>query len=197
MVRYLVSAAARKDANWRNTLSSSRLRWFVVVIFTACALLAALVVTQCYDCARGIRQPELDMIAEMLHLGRLASLPGSAANVTCDGVANAFSAQYALRFQAEPADIDAFVSASASLKGVSPELFSKSHQYIPYNETVGDSSTLEHHATFLLQQRFPWFVPVVRERGRRYSIEQDRRGVWGEVVIDDVKSIVYVLLSRS
>ena len=135
--------------------------------------------------------------AEALGLAGLAALPASATNVRSDGTKNTFSATYVIQFKAPAADIDAFLKASPRLAGITPEALTDQHQYIPYAEAKGETSKLESHATFHPEARFPWYVPAVRSKGRRFVIPQDRQAVYGEVVVDDAAAIVYIKVSRS
>jgi hypothetical protein len=137
-----------------------------------------------------------------LALAGLAAVPAAATDVHSEAVRNkaaddAFPRSYAIEFSASAADIEQFLKSSPRLSGVPPEQLSEQHQYIPYVETIGNEAALRNNAVFRTRQEFPWFVPAVRAKGRRYVLPQDKKAVGGEVVVDDANGTVYVLIDRS
>jgi hypothetical protein len=129
-----------------------------------------------------------------LDLARLADLPKGASGVKADGTSNMFSMTYLLRFQAPAAEIEAFIRQSPGLQGLAVEQPTPEHMSVQHSQ--GGMSLGGHHR-FHIDSRYPWFDPTVRNRGRRYEIPQDADARWGEVIIDDETSTVFVQGHRS
>lgn len=107
---------------------------------------------------------ESEKARRALDLARLADLPKSASSVKADGTSNMFSMTYLLRFQARPAEIEAFIKQSPGLNGITPEIFTPEHMCLPYPQD-GEADMRHHH--FRIDARYPWFNPTIRNRGRR------------------------------
>jgi len=130
-----------------------------------------------------------------LKLGRLASIPESATELKIDGTSNLFSSTYYIRFQASAEDIDEFIRNSPGLNGVLPARFDVNHQHLPFSkdDDIGNSE----HEYFGIDERYPWFDPIIKTRGRKYKIPQDHDANGGDVIINDETNVVYITVSHS
>jgi hypothetical protein len=73
--------------------------------------------------------------------------------------------------------------------------------YLPYSNATQFASEKEleesvRHRRFSLNGP-PWYNPTIRIKGRRYVIPWHGQGYWGDVVVDDVKHVVFILTSYS
>jgi hypothetical protein len=130
-----------------------------------------------------------------LRLGRLAGIPQSATDLRIDGTSNMFSSTYHIRFKATAEDIDEFIRNSPGLNGVLPTRFDANHQHLPF--VKDDDIRNTEHEYFGLDERYPWFNPIIKTRGRKYEIPQDHKANHGEVIIDDETNVVYITVSHS
>lgn len=130
-----------------------------------------------------------------LRLGRLASLPPSATDLRIDGTSNLFSSTYHIRFQANAEDIEKFIRNSPGLNGVLPTRFDANHQHLPYSKD--DEARSVEHEYFGIDERYPWFNPIIKTRGRKYEIPQDHDANYGEVIVDDETNVVFITVSHS
>jgi hypothetical protein len=130
-----------------------------------------------------------------LKLGRLAAIPESATDLKIDGTSNLFSSTYYIRFQASAEDINEFIRSSAGLNGVLPTRFDANHQHLPFFKD--DEMRNAEHEYFGIDDRYPWFNPIIKTRGRKYKIPQDLDANYGEVIINDETNVVYITVSHS
>jgi hypothetical protein len=130
-----------------------------------------------------------------LKLGRLAAIPESATDLRIDGTSNLFSSTYHIRFRASAEDIDEFIRNSPGLNGVLPTRFDANHQHLPFFKD--DEIRNAEHEYFGIDERYPWFNPIIKTRGRKYKIPQDHDANYGEVIINDETNVVYITVSHS
>ena len=130
-----------------------------------------------------------------LRLGRLAGIPQSATDLRIDGTSNMFSSTYHIKFKATAEDIDEFIRNSPGLDGVIPIRFDANHQHLPFVKDDDFRNTDNEY--FGLDERYPWFNPIIKTRGRKYKIPQDHDANHGEVIINDETNVVYITVSHS
>lgn len=130
-----------------------------------------------------------------LKLGRLAAIPESATDLRIDGPSNLFSSTYHIRFRASAEDIDEFIRNSPGLNGVLPTRFDANYQHLPFFKD--DEIRKAEHEYFGIDERYPWFNPTIKTRGRKYKIPQDHDANYGEVIINDETNVVYITVSHS
>lgn len=176
------SASVKNDSD----STSGRRKWLFLAVASVAAVVVGVVLVA--------RVGENEKGRRALGLARLADWPEGATEVRADGTRNAFSMTYLLRFSAPPEAIEAWIRQSPGLKGVSPEQFTPQRMLLPY---PADGETSTEHRYFHPDPRYPWFDPTIRNRGRRYTIPQDRNACGGEVIIDDEAQTVFVRSSRS
>lgn len=131
----------------------------------------------------------------------LAPYPASARDmrVYCNG--HLFWTGYYVRFSASSGEIKAFLAASPSLKEKAPEIFSPKHQYLPLPAGQNASDLLDSPNAYfqdygvVVKASAPWFNRTIKQAGRRYCIQYNDNN--GEVVVDDVRHIVYVYVYDS
>lgn len=131
-----------------------------------------------------------------LELGRLADIPQSATDLKIDGTSNLFSSTYYLSFKANPAEIEEFIQNSPGLKGQTPTRFDPERQYLPYPKD-GEEAWDDGNEHFFPSERYPWFDPTIRTRGRKYVIPQDKHANGGQVIVNDETHVVYIRASHS
>jgi hypothetical protein len=136
-------------------------------------------------------------IATAREWGKLAPLPASATEVRAVEYHNLFAGDAFIRFKAPPAEIEAFLAASPGLRGVTAEKFTPKHMFTPYPTTDDNLDEWTQHRHFSLRQYPPWCDPTIRTKGRRYQIAWHGKAYHGEVMVDDVKHIVFVRTSYS
>ena len=129
-----------------------------------------------------------------LKLGRLAAIPESATDLKIDGTSNLFSSTYHIRFRASAEDIDEFIRNSPGLNGVLPTRFDANRQHLPFFK---DDDWNAEHEYFAVDERYPWFNPIIKTRGRKYKIPQDHDANSGEVIMNDETNVVYITVSHS
>jgi len=101
-----------------------------------------------------------------------------------------------LRFAAEPNDIEQFLAASATLKGVACQRYSQERMRI---KSVGFQSQPGgphdgHEYFHSINTPPPWYEEEIRGAGRRYEIGI-RESPWrGELIVDDERHVVYMHL---
>jgi hypothetical protein len=129
-----------------------------------------------------------------LKLGRLAAIPESATNLRIDGTSNLFSSTYHITFRSTAKNIDEFIRNSPGLNGVLPTRYDANQQLLPILK--GDDRKAEHDY-FAVDERYPWFNPIIKTLGRKYEIPQDHDANYGEVIINDETNVVYITVSHS
>ncbi len=155
-----------------------------------------LLVTLLGACSRSdLKSTNNSNLKTTLKLGRLAAIPDSATDLRIDGTSNLFSSTYYIRFQASAEDIDEFVRHSPGLNGVLPTRFDANHQHLPFPKK-GEIGNADHEY-FGVDERYPWFNPIINTRGRKYIIPQDQDANYGEVIINDETNVVYITVSHS
>ena len=168
------------------------LRWKrVFAAVGALVLLAALgVVATTFASGSNLRQA--------LKMGRLARLPEPAYGLRVDGKRGLFSpsSHFYLKFAASAREIDQFLASSPGLVGVQPEALGPERMYLP--QSAGSAASRESGDQLYFQpaERYPWFNPTIRVKGRRYVIPPGADGTHGEVVIDDVGHVVFIRVTR-
>jgi hypothetical protein len=140
---------------------------------------------------------KMKMIHNILKSGRLGNIPQSAKNVKVWGWQGIFTGEDFITFQAEPNEIDKFVTNSPSIKDITPEIFTSEHMYLPYSKRENISvEDYQKHRRYIQPHDNPkWFEPTIRVKGRRYEIppDKDLRGHnSGEVIINDETNTVYI-----
>ena len=121
---------------------------------------------------RGVLAQKYDPLRRaptVLYSAKLADLPESAHDVRVYTPRLIFSATDYLSFQAEPNDIEKFLTESPGLDGIK-------------NDT--QSSTYFHHPS--------WFNPDKRRTGRYYKLSEKDTSWYGELIVDDEKNVIYV-----
>jgi hypothetical protein len=131
-----------------------------------------------------------------LKLGRLADLPQSAIDLKIDGTSNLFSSTYHVRFEARSEDIEKFIRNSPGLNGLTPTKLDAERQLLPFLKD-DEQSWDDGQEHFWLDERYPWFNPTIKTRGRKYKIPQDHDANSGEVIINDETNVVYITVSHS
>jgi len=130
---------------------------------------------------------------------RLAPIPTGATQIhATKHDAFTWSAVY-LSFHAPQADINAFIASSPGLSGIRPELLSPQHMYLPRSTKPHlkeeDLEKEERHIYFrddVVTNDARWFDPTIRFRGRLYQVPESNSVTYGEVIVDDLRHIVYI-----
>ena len=131
-----------------------------------------------------------------LRLGRLAAIPKAASDLQCDTVSGGSSPTYFIKFAASAMEIHRFLADSPGLRRVTPETLGPQQMYLLQSAGSGKPEEADGHVYFLPEERFPWFNPTIRVKGRRYLIPQDEHANRGEVIVDDDKHVVYIRIWR-
>lgn len=138
-----------------------------------------------------------------LSFGRLAEYPKSAKNFKIATAGSPFTRQFIVSFNAEAEDIESWIKASDGLKGVKPEIFTESHQYLPYPENLTDEEMINsiktgHEYYFILKHKPGWLNNLKIKNGRKYQIPgKAGHGIGGLLLIDDDTNTVYIDVSWS
>ena len=168
-------------------------------IFYGCLILLlspylAILGLRCYH--RSLRGPTVKA-PEILNAVNLAELPSSATDIKVHSWRKLFAGEDLLMFRASSQDIEAFVKDSPALKGVEPQEFSEEYQYLPYPD--GFVKVDPKHEYFSPRRgSASWFVPAVREKGRRYDSGSAKGGRLDphlakvQVIVNERTGTVYV-----
>jgi hypothetical protein len=78
---------------------------------------------------------------------------------------------------------------------VLPTRFDTNRQHLPLFKDAEIWNA--EHEYFALDKRYPWFDPVIKTRGRKYTIPQDHDANYGQVIINDETNVVYITVSHS
>jgi hypothetical protein len=135
----------------------------------------------------------------VLARAQLGVLPASANNVSVHIFTFICSANYFLRFAAEPNDIEQFLEDSPSLKGVGGERYSKERMRIACRDfdQASDDSRNAAHDYFSPHGSVPsWYKEEIRGAGRRFETDAWEGKWFGEVIVDDEQHVVYVHVCR-
>jgi hypothetical protein len=136
-------------------------------------------------------------LRQALSMGRLAGIPEFVTDFKFDGTGSRSSAAFFIKFTAAPVDIERFVTGSPGLSTLVPESLGPERMYLPYPASSTHPVVLGQHVFFRPDERYSWFDPTVRGKGRRYVIPKDPNANEGEVTIDDEKLVVYIKVWRS
>jgi len=178
-----------------NTKTKSRVgRRVAISLITLGCLVVGLGVLAFLILLTPSRHDETEMAQRALDFARLAKLPASATAIKADGTDGLFSGTFLLRFQAPAADIEAFLQQSPGLNGVTPMLLTPEQMCLPFPP---DGARDGRHHCFTLDERYPWFDPTIRTRGRRFEVPQDANACGGEVFVDDETGTVFIRSHRS
>lgn len=141
--------------------------------------------------SRGSVQRDISLAREM---ARLAPLPADATDIHASSVHSWTWMSAFVRFTASPESVEAFLSASPGLMRVRAEEFDPKHMYLPFQsrpaDVLNDRNSYFHD--YSRGYNAPWFDRTIRGRGRRYVVPADGEENWGEVVVDDVRHVVYI-----
>ncbi|MHC4344333.1 MAG: DUF4190 domain-containing protein [Planctomycetota bacterium] len=128
---------------------------------------------------------------KILRAGRLANLPESATELKAEGWHAGFAGAEFLTFRTTPDQIEKFIADSPGIRGLTPELFTPEHMYLPNGE--GDDWTRDpnylKHEYFYPDSMPPWWKPV--RKGRRYRVPHSQDC---QLIIDDETNTVYIMV---
>jgi hypothetical protein len=133
--------------------------------------------------------------------GRLSVMPLSARNVKSSHWSGLFTGESYLSFQADKADIEAFLATSPSLQGVKPKVYSKDYQRMPFPTTnKGFDFNSAKFDYFVKQSNLvpDWWNEEITGQGRTYEIPGQAGGNnFGLVIYDEERCIVYIRVTWS
>jgi hypothetical protein len=143
-------------------------------------------------------KPTLDersAIATAIQWGRLAPIPKDATRVHAYRNEAFTWSRVWVTFHASPAEIDAFLKSSPGLKGVTPEVFTPKHMYLPHSLKPADLDW-SNNKYFLdnepRQFHLSWFDPTIKKRGRLYEMSTTDDVEMGWIAIDDAHNVVSI-----
>ena len=161
-----------------------------------------------------IEPPDSQKIKVALEWGRLAPIPNNSEKIIVETIGGMFSRTFYIYFKSSDLEINKWIEKSSSIEKIKVEKFSKESMLLPdkeyfllIGEYIGDcnpntkkidkpTKKFQHQCIFL-NEKFPWFYPVIKERGRRYEIPQDANACGGEIIINDVTGEVFIRISHS
>ncbi len=157
-------------------------------------------------------------LQQALAMGRLAQVPKSAWKQDFGAVKEEGKKTIYVRFAAPEADINEFIAGSPGLAGVTPQQLGPGQMYLPRAASQPAAGAATQRALAATQaavaagtpaasepagnvvyytppEKYPWFDPMIRVRGRRYVIPKDHEGNHGEVIINDDAQVVFIRMS--
>jgi hypothetical protein len=139
---------------------------------------------------------ERNAIATAIQWGRLAPIPKDATQVHAYRN-DAFTwSRIWITFHAPPAEIDTFLKSSPGLKGITPEIFTPKHMYLPWSLSPSDDDMMKNKYFHDDEPRLfhlPWLNPTIKQRGRLYTLSgQTDELTMGYITIDDAHQVVSI-----
>jgi hypothetical protein len=124
---------------------------------------------------------------------RLANLPDSITELKAEGWHVLFTGAEFLMFRTTPEEIQKFIAESPSIRGLTPEVFSPEHMYLPHGDSddrTRDPNYLDHEY-FYRDSMPPWWKRI--RKGRRYRVHSNGEPEC-QVIIDDETNTVYIMV---
>ncbi|OGV58338.1 MAG: hypothetical protein A2X49_08920 [Lentisphaerae bacterium GWF2_52_8] len=141
-----------------------------------------------------------------LKFGRLENYPQNAKNFKTATAGSMFTREFMVSFEANAADIQKWVEKSEGLKGITPDIYTKEHQYFP--GFPSDANWLKMLEKELPEAKYDyhpvvphkpqWLNDLKIKNGRKFQIPgKEGHGIGGILIIDDDTNTVYLDLSWS
>lgn len=193
---FLVRHDGNRDLMFEKS-SILRLVVSALMVFPGISIISLMAILLNIFCSSWVPGSQSQIKNGALSFGRLADYPANARNFQTYTAGSPFTRGFIVCFEASAKDIKDWLAQCEGLKGVEPDIFTETHQYLP-SPGNSNNKNFEHQYHIISKYKPGWMNDLKIKRGRKYRIPgKAGHGIGGVLIVNEDTNTVYIDVSWS